>query len=177
MKKISLLLLLCAALSAGAAGKKIVFVAGNPSHGPGAHEHRAGCLLLKSCLDKVPGVTSVVVSNGWPKEVSAFDGADAVVIYCDGGNGHTAIQQERLESFKELTKKGVGIGCLHYAVEVPKEKAGAEFLSALGQKVYLVLAWYVAKDLCKLPGQGRNAHQKSVSPVWQLVQRARSAFF
>ena len=46
--------------------KKIVFIAGRPSHGPGEHEHRAGCLLLKSCLDKVASVTSVVYSNGWP---------------------------------------------------------------------------------------------------------------
>ena len=28
------------------AKKKIVFVAGNPSHAPGEHEHRAGCMLL-----------------------------------------------------------------------------------------------------------------------------------
>jgi hypothetical protein len=43
-------------------GKKIVFIAGAPSHGPGEHEHRAGCLLLKSCLDQVKGVTSIVYS-------------------------------------------------------------------------------------------------------------------
>ena len=50
--------------AASAADKKIVLIAGVPSHGPGEHEHRAGCLLLKSGLDQVPGVTSVVYSNG-----------------------------------------------------------------------------------------------------------------
>src|SRR6476646_5035673 len=68
--------------------KKIVFVAGKPSHGPAQHEHRAGCLLLKSCLDKVPGYTSIVYSNGWPKDPSAFDGASTIVLYMDGGAGH-----------------------------------------------------------------------------------------
>ncbi|MCX8107787.1 MAG: DUF1080 domain-containing protein, partial [Verrucomicrobiae bacterium] len=53
--------------------KKIVLVAGGPSHGPGDHEHRAGCLLLARCLESVPGVTALVVSNGWPADVSVFN--------------------------------------------------------------------------------------------------------
>src|SRR5215469_15040071 len=78
--------------------KKIVFLAGGPSHGPGEHEHRAGCLLLKSCLDKVPEVTSVVYSNGWPEDPSsAFDQAAAVVIYSDGGGGLPLLRDDRLE--------------------------------------------------------------------------------
>ena len=55
--------------SLSAADKKIVLVAGRQSHGPGDHEFRAGCLLLKSCLDNVSGITSVVYSNGWPGRV------------------------------------------------------------------------------------------------------------
>src|SRR5262249_50321422 len=39
-----------------AEAKKIVLVAGTPSHGPGDHEFNAGVLLLKKCLDHVPGV-------------------------------------------------------------------------------------------------------------------------
>src|SRR6516164_5252952 len=73
--------LLASLVSSQAADKKIIFVAGRPSHGPGEHEHRAGCLLLKSCLDKIQGVTSVVYSNGWPNDPKAFDGADTIVIY------------------------------------------------------------------------------------------------
>src|SRR6266496_5401145 len=111
-----------------AADKKVVFIAGTPSHESGGHEHRAGCLLLKSCLDKVPGITSVVYSNGWPHEANAFEGADAVVMYADGGDGHPALRGDHKKILGDLVKKGVGIGCLHYAVEVPKEKAGAEFL-------------------------------------------------
>ena len=36
--------------------KKIVLIAGRPSHGPGEHEHNAGVLLLKKCLEQVPGI-------------------------------------------------------------------------------------------------------------------------
>ncbi len=129
------------AFSASAADKKIVLVAGNPSHGPGEHEHRAGCLLFQACLDKIPGITTVVVSNGWPKDLAVFDGAAAVVVYADGGGGHPFIQGERLKTIDALAKKGVGIGAVHYGCEVPKEKGGKEFLDWMGG--YFEMYWSV----------------------------------
>src|SRR5438445_9600962 len=90
-----------------AADKRVVFIAGRPSHGPGEHEHRAGCLLLKSCLDKVPGITSEVHSNGWPDNPgAAFAGATTIVVYSDGGGGHPLLQDERLKMIGELMNKG-----------------------------------------------------------------------
>jgi len=121
-----------AAQLAVGADKKIVFLAGPPSHGPGDHEHRAGCLLLKSCLDSVKGVTSVVYSNGWPDDPSAFDGAAAVVIYSDGGGGHPFLKGDRLETIGALMRKGVGLACLHYAVEPTPERGEKEFLDWIG---------------------------------------------
>ena len=128
----SILVLLASLATSQAADKKIVFIAGPPSHGPGDHEHRAGCLLLSRCVNQVPGISSVVYSNGWPSDVKAFVGADAVIIYSDGGDGHPAILPERLKVLDDLMTKGVGLGCLHYAVEVPTEKGGAEFLKWIG---------------------------------------------
>jgi type 1 glutamine amidotransferase len=121
-----------ATMNASAADKKIVLIAGGASHGSGDHEHLAGCLLFKACLDKVPGITTAVHANGWPKDVSAFDGADAIVIYSDGGGGHPFVQADRLKILGELMKKGVGLGCIHYAVEVPKDRGGKEFLDWIG---------------------------------------------
>jgi uncharacterized protein (TIGR03067 family) len=113
--------------------KKIVFVAGPPSHGPREHEHRAGCLLLQSCLEGCPGVTSVVYSNGWPQNPSeAFAGADTVVVYSDGGGGHPLLQGDHLQVIGDLVKKGVGLVCIHYAVEPTKEKGQTEFLDWIG---------------------------------------------
>ena len=115
-----------------AESKKIVFVAGSPSHGPAQHEHRAGCLLFKSCLDKVPGYSSVVYSNGWPTDPAAFDGAATIVLYMDGGEGHPALQDDRLQKLDALMKKGVGLACIHYATEPTKAKGEKEFLDWIG---------------------------------------------
>jgi type 1 glutamine amidotransferase len=133
MKKLlPLVALLACLLSSQAASKKIVFVAGSPSHGPGEHEHRAGCLLLKSCLDKVEGISSVVYSNGWPHDPKAFDGADTIVIYADGGGGHPALQDNHLQQLDVLMKKGVGLACIHYATEPTIEKGEKEFIDWIG---------------------------------------------
>lgn len=119
-------------MSLSAADKKLVLIAGKPSHPPGMHEFRAGSLLLQKCLAGVPGLTTMVYSNGWPADKSAFDGADAVVIYADGGGGHPAIQADRIQFLGELIDKGVGFGCMHYACEVPKDKGGKEFQNWIG---------------------------------------------
>ncbi len=133
--KLALALLVLALLVGGVAQgaeKKIVLIAGGPSHGPGDHEHRAGCLLFKACLDKIPGISSVVYSNGWPTDAGAFADAAAVVVYSDGGGGHPLLQDGRLNVIAGLMKKGVGLGCVHYAVEVPTDKGGQEFLDWIG---------------------------------------------
>ena len=124
-----------------AADKKVVLVAGRPSHGPGEHEHRAGCLLLEKCLGKVPGIQAVVVTNGWPKDESVFEGAAAILFYADGGGGHPAIQGDRLQKIGAMMKKGVGMACIHYGVEVPKDKGGPEFLDWIGG--YFEMNWSV----------------------------------
>jgi type 1 glutamine amidotransferase len=113
------------------AANKIVFVAGKPSHGPGQHEHRAGCMLLADQLNKsgLP-VDAVVTTNGWPEDESIFDGAAAIVIYADGGPRHPAMKH--LDTLKSLAANGVGIGCIHYAVEIPKGEPGDTFVDLVG---------------------------------------------
>jgi len=133
MRKLLALLLVPALLLAAAPeSKKLVLLAGKQSHGPGDHEFRAGCLLLKKCLEKTPGLEVVVVPNGWPADVTVFDGAAAVVIYADGGGGHPFIQADHLGVIADLAKKGVGIGAMHYGVEILKGKGGPEFLDWIG---------------------------------------------
>lgn len=118
--------------AASAEPTKIVLVAGRPSHGPGDHEFNAGCKLLAKCLAEVPGVEPVFVAGGWPKDESVFDGAKAVVFFMDGGGGHPMIQGDHLDKLQKLIDRGVGLGCLHYAVEVPKGKPGEKFLDWIG---------------------------------------------
>lgn len=111
--------------------KKIVMVAGRPSHGYGAHEHNAGLLLLKKCLEEnTPSVLSAVYHGGWPQDPSAFDNADSVVLFMDGGPGHPVLKH--LKEIGEVMKRGAGLACIHYAVEVQKDDGGPEFLDWIG---------------------------------------------
>ncbi len=130
---------------ASAAEKKIVLIAGKPSHPPGMHEFRAGCLLLQESLAGVKGANVVVYSNGWPHIEGALNDAAAIVIYADGGGGHPAIQKDHKATLDALAKKGVGLGFMHYGVEIPKDNGGPEFLKWIG---------------------GHYEHQYSVNPMW-----------
>lgn len=150
---LALSLLALALTPAMAATKKILLIAGSRSHGAGEHEFRAGCLLLQKALNQVPGVISEVASNGWPTSDAAFNGVDAVVIYSDGGNGHPAIKPERLKKLQELMNRGVGLGCAHYGVEVPKGEPGDALLRWIGG--YFEMFWSVnphwTADFSNLP--------------------------
>jgi type 1 glutamine amidotransferase len=134
MRKISFTLLLTLVLTAfcaQAAAKKIVLIAGGPSHGSGDHEHNAGCKLFQKCLADVPGI-EVISHTGWPSDPKALEGAAAIVIYSDGGGGHPALGGDRLGQLAKAIDNGAGFGCIHYAVEVPKDRGGKEWLSWLG---------------------------------------------
>ena len=82
---------------------------------------------------------------GWPKDDAAFEGIDAVLIYADGGGGHPAIQKDRAKLIDGLAKKGIGIGCAHYGVEVPKGDPGKYMQDWIG---------------------GYYEHAFSVNPMW-----------
>jgi len=112
--------------------KKLVLVAGTPSHGPGAHEFNAGVQLLAKCLKGFPDLEVDVNLNGWPRNQSAFDGAAGILLYMDGGDGHPAIKNDHLAFLDRLMKKGVGLMCAHFGVEVPKDKGGREFQDWIG---------------------------------------------
>lgn len=125
--------------------KKVVLVAGKPSHGPGEHEFNAGVQLLDKCLQNEKSVLSTFYLNGWPKDPTAFDNADAILFYMDGGAGHPAIQGDHIQILDALAAKGVGLGFAHYAVEVPAGTAGEAFKRWIG---------------------GHYEHQYSVNPMW-----------
>jgi hypothetical protein len=129
------------ALMCDAADKKIVLVAGNPSHGYLEHEYRAGSLLFQKCLAGVPGVSVTVVSNDWPKDPSVFDGAAAIVMFSTGGAGHPLVRGDRLKVIDAAVSKGAGFGTMHYAVEIPEHRGGTEFLRWQGG--YFLTNWSV----------------------------------
>jgi type 1 glutamine amidotransferase len=156
--------------------KKIVFIAGNQSHGFGAHDHQAGCMILaKAVNDNVPGAKAVVFTGGWPKDDSVLDDADCIVMYGDGGGGHMVMR--KLERMAEIAKKGTGIVCIHYAVEVPKGEAGDYFVDWIGG--YFETHWsvnphWVAK-FEKLPDHptSRGVKPFAINDEWYYHMRFR----
>jgi hypothetical protein len=144
--KLALILAVLTAFSSAGETRKLVLIAGKPSHPPLMHEFRAGSLLLESCLKNVPGLKVEVHENGWVKDESTFADADAVVIYSDGGPGHPALQGDHLKTLEALVAKGVGFGCMHYGVEVPADKGGKEFKQWIG---------------------GHYESQFSCNPIWE----------
>lgn len=125
--------------------KKLLLLAGRPSHGPGAHEFNAGTNLLRKCLSAIPGLEVVLYKGGWPDRDDAFADAAGVLLYADGGNGHPFIQGERLKIVTDYISRGGGLMCAHYAVEVPKDRAGKQFQDWIG---------------------GYYEHQYSCNPMW-----------
>lgn len=124
-----------AASTLSAADKKlIVMIAGRPSHGPGQHEHNAGILLLKKCLEQGAGDQVEIrahLHGGWPAAEELAQ-ASTVVIYSDGGGGHPALQGDRLQQLDKEMKRGCGFLTLHYAVEPTIEKGNKEFIDWMG---------------------------------------------
>lgn len=112
--------------------KKIVLVSGKPSHALGEHEFPAGIHVLRTCLDHTEGVVAADYYDGWPSDPTAFDNADTILFYMDGGGRHPMIQGERLAEIEKVLARGVGLACAHYAVEVPADKGGPEFLRWIG---------------------------------------------
>jgi type 1 glutamine amidotransferase len=126
--------------------RKVVFIAGPKSHGYGAHEHNAGALLLSRLLAAGhPAIETVVHQNGWPADPHALDDAAAIVIFANGGMGNPA--REQLPALAKAMERGAGLVLLHYAVEIPADSGGPEFLDWAGG--YFAINW-------------------SVNPVWTM---------
>lgn len=128
----ALALILLGATALAAADRKVLLIAGPPSHGPGMHEHNAGVILLQKCLAGVPGLKTDIVLGGWPTNPAQLDGLDAVIIYCDGQTKHVALQENRKAVLGRVLANGAGLGLLHYAVEPTLENGHEEFLGWVG---------------------------------------------
>lgn len=112
--------------------RHLSLVAGGASHDTGQHEHRAGVLLLEGCLADVPRLEVSTHFEGWANDDSALKKADAIHLFMDGGGGHPVVQEGRLEFMQSLIDKGVSFGAMHYAVEVPEDNGGEQFMDWIG---------------------------------------------
>lgn len=123
--------------------KRIIFLAGGPSHNSGNHEFRAGSLLLAKALNAQTDlpINARVISQ-WPEDDTILDGADAIVIYADSDS----VQRDHYKRLMEITKAGTGLFFMHYGVHPKKDESG--------QNYYLPT----------VGGYFKNDH--SVNPLW-----------
>jgi len=158
-------------------GKKVVFVAGNRSHGFGSHDHSAGCNLLKQRLEASGlGILGVVYYSGWPSDPTFLDNANALVVYADGGGGHPVAAH--VNEVAPLAKKGLGTGFIHYGVEVEKGKVGDAFLDWTGgyfeKKLSVNPHWTIKNAvLAKDHPVTRGVKPYSVNDEWYFFMRFR----
>jgi putative membrane-bound dehydrogenase-like protein len=133
MKKILLLLFISLALltQLWAEKKKVLLISGKDSHGNGAHEWSLGVDLLAKCLNEESNLSiEAVVSKLWPKDETIFNEVSSIIILSDGGGRHPA--RPHMNTLKKAMDRGVGLVCVHYAVEMPKGPDGDLFKSWLG---------------------------------------------
>jgi len=101
-----------------------------------------------------------------------------VIFYADGGGGHPAVRTpERIALLRDLMNKGVGMGCIHYGVEVEKDKGGPEFLEWIGgyfETFYSVNPHWTA-NYTNLPVHPatRGVHPFSTRDEWYYHMRFR----
>ena len=117
---------------------KILFLAGGRSHAVGAHEHRAGCILLADDLNKCGLGIKAEVINKWPEDMTKFDDVDAVIVYADAGGKYKAEQFAFLDT---KVKAGMGIMFIHYGTHPSKEVGQKYFIPWIGG--YFETGWSV----------------------------------
>ncbi len=132
-------LLLCAiSLSTCAFGqeRRIVFLAGRPSHGYGSHEHLAGSRILADAIQRAaPNVKCEVIPGGWPEDDKVLDGADAIVMYADGGGGHPALGH--LDVLGKHIARGVGSAACTMPSKYRRKKGAQSSCSGLAATLKL----------------------------------------
>jgi len=121
--------------------KQIVMVHGAASHGYGGHAYGPGFRMLARILNEnVPSVNATVVSDD--QDLSVLKTADAIVIGSDGGH----LVNKLAGALDPLMKKGVGLACIHYTLDVGSPKAVKQLIGWIG---------------------GSYEQHWSVNPTWQ----------
>ncbi|MEI7902973.1 MAG: ThuA domain-containing protein, partial [bacterium] len=116
--------------------RKIVFIGGADTHGPGAHAHKAGATLLKQLVDTsddFKGIATALYLDRLPEDLAELDDAAAIVLMWEGWEQHLFQSKNVavMNKFSQLMQRGVGLMCLHAATAVGDE-AEKEFLKWSG---------------------------------------------
>jgi len=102
------------------AEKHIVLIAGEvqPVDRRGHHDYLGGIAVMRDALRQTTGITTTLVSDGWPADTTVMQTADALVLYSDGGGKQAWLADTaRVDLMDALVARGVGVVLIHQAVE------------------------------------------------------------
>jgi type 1 glutamine amidotransferase len=141
----ALFVLSCLLITASAAPRTVLLIAGPKSHGPVEHEHPAAVQLMADHLNSSGADITAEVSMGWPADPQKLN-ADSIVIYGDGLKVHPANGQAG--ALLKRHQAGKGLAVLHFALEANEP----DLIRALDQTIggHFDPAW-------------------SVNPIWKMT--------
>lgn len=104
------------------------------SHKPTTHEYFAGVNLLARLLREQPKLELVVVSadGDWRDGPQLLERADAAVLFVAEGAKWLSADAARLAAFRDLAKRGGGLGVLHWGTGTRVAEPIAPFVQLFG---------------------------------------------
>lgn len=104
------------------------------SHKPTTHEYFAGVNLLARLLREQPKLEVVVVSadGDWRDGPQLLERADAAVMFVAEGAKWLSADAARLAAFRDLAKRGGGLGVLHWGTGTRVVEPIAPFVQLFG---------------------------------------------
>ena len=122
--------------AANARPQRLLLIGQGPdgSHKPTTHEYFAGVNLLARLLREQPKLETIVVSadGGWRDGPQLLERADAAVLFVAEGAKWVSADAARLTAFRELAKRGGGLGVLHWGSGTKAAEPIAPFVQLFG---------------------------------------------
>lgn len=84
--------------------RKVILIAGKPTHGEGNHEWDKDAQFLKQSLEGATNIEPLDIEihyNGWPENPANLDDADAIVFLTDGFEHHPLKEPGRMAKIHE----------------------------------------------------------------------------
>ncbi len=110
--------------------RQVALIAGPASHAFSEHEPYAGLKVLGDLLNAQPELgVRAVVHKGWPKAADLTNVA-AIVVMADGGPD--GLLPQHLGELDPVLRRKVGLGVLHWALDVPAGEPGERLRGWIG---------------------------------------------
>lgn len=115
--------------------KRVLLLGQQPDGHPwSTHEYMAGVNIMAACLQKVPGLQTIIVQadEPWTDGPELLDGADGAVVFLSEGGKWLGADPKRRAAFQRLARRGGGLVCLHWGMGCQEAKYIADYVALFG---------------------------------------------